>query len=248
MAKKFSTALLALILFSPLLAAAVPGLSLSLGPYLGSYKPSLKTFNNQVLLYEPRPAWGSAAEYGLQAKAGLPLVGLGAGINLGHWSHSDQWSTTAGPGGIYTLTNKYQIILYPLEAFADYSLPIIPMILKGRAGGALGIAWATFKSDSRRVVTTTGVEDQHNYFTARGSTSYFGLNLGLDLVAIPKFTIGADLGYRLGEIEQLEVKESNNPSDIGTLVQYYDHIRSQVLPLPLELNGLYVRLMARYHF
>lgn len=247
MKKKLLTVLSLLTISCPL-RSAVPGLSLSLGPYLGFYQPSLETFNNQVLLYEPRPAWGTAAEFGLQAKAGLPLMGVGAGINFGRWSNDDQWSTVAGPGGIYTLTSKYRITLYPVEAFADYSLPIIPMVLKGRAGAALGLAWGSMEGDFRWVVTATGVEDRHHYFTAKGSTPYLGLNAGLDLVSIPKITIGCDLGLRLGEIEQLEVKKCHDPAQVGTILEYHNHVTGQDIPLPLELNGFYFRLLARYHF
>jgi hypothetical protein len=52
----------------------------------------------------------------------------------------------------------------------------------------------------------------------------------------------------MGKVEQLTVKESHDPDEIGRIQQYYDHARSQILPLPLELNGLYARLVARYHF
>lgn len=233
------------------LAASLPalsGLDLSAGPYLGIFNPSLKTFNDQVLLYEPRPALGSAAEYGLQVKGGIPLVGLGGGVNFGRWSNGDKWSALAGPGNRYTLATDYSITFYPLEAFADYSLPFVPMVLKGRIGGSLGMSWATFKYDELWTIATTGADTIHHYATAKGSTPYLGLNAGLDLVSIPKVTIGCDIGYRMGKVEQLTVKESHDPDEIGRIQQYYDHARSQILPLPLELNGLYARLVARYHF
>jgi hypothetical protein len=187
-------------------------------------------------------------EFGLQAKTGLPLIGIGAGLNLGRWANDDEWTSTAGPGGIYTLTSKYKIVLYPVEAFADYSLPLVPMVLKGRAGGSLGLAWGTMEGDFLWVVTSTGAEAGHAYFTAKGSTPYLGLNAGLDLVSIPKFTVGCDLGYRMGKVEQLKIKESSDPADVGTIYEYYNHTTGQHIPLPLEINGLYARLVARYHF
>lgn len=233
------------------LASALPamsGLDLSVGPYLGIFNPSLKTFNDQVLLYEHRPALGSAAEYGIQVKGGIPLVGLGAGVNFGRWSNGDKWSALAGPGDLYTDAHDYKITIYPLEVFADYSLPIVPMVLKGRAGGSLGMAWTSLDVNYRRVVNATGAEESHYSATAKGSTPCLGLNAGLDLVSIPKVTIGCDLGYRMGKVEQLEIRESSEPAHVGTILQYYDHTRDQQLPLPLELNGLYARLVARYHF
>lgn len=247
MSRRLLTLPFCLILVSSALSA-VPGLDLSVGPYLGVFKPSLETFNDQILLYVPRPAWGSAVEFGLQVKTGLPLVGIGAGINIGRWTNDDQWVSQAGFGGLYTVSHDYGITLYPIEAFADYSLPIVPMVLKGRAGGALGMAWASFKYDELSTVTATGVEDYHSYATAKGSTPYLGINAGLDLVSIPKFTVGCDLGYRMGKIEQLKVKEADDPVEIGTILEYHNHTTGQVIPLPLELNGLYGRLVARYHF
>lgn len=238
---------LCLLVIAPTLSA-MAGFDLSLGPYLGVFKPSLETFNDQVLLYEPRPAWGSATEFGLQVKTGLPLVGIGAGLNIGRWANDDQWTATAGPGGIYTLTGKYKIVLYPFDAFADYSLPIVPMVLKGRVGGSLGIAWGTMEGDFLWVVTATGAEADHTYFTAKGSTPYLGVNAGLDLVSIPKVTIGCDFGYRMGKIEQLKIKKADDPTEIGTILEYHNHTTGQDIPLPLELNGLYARLVARYHF
>ncbi len=246
MSRRFLTLPLCLVLVSTLLPA-VPGLDLSVGPYLGVFKPSLETFNDQVLLYVPRPALGSAMEYGLQAKAGLPLIGVGVGLNLGRWANGDEWSESA-LGGTATDAMEYKISLIPLEAFADYSLPIVPMVLKGRAGGAIGMIWASFKEDWRRTDNASGAELDHYNATARGSTPYLGLNAGLDLVSIPKFTIGCDLGYRMGKIEQLKVKESNDPVEIGTILEYNNHTTGQEIPLPLELNGLYGRLVARYHF
>lgn len=246
MPRRFLTLSFCLILASSVLSA-VPGLSLSVGPYLGVYKPSLETFNDQVLLYVPRPALGSAMEYGLQAKAGLPLIGAGVGLNLGRWANGDEWTALA-LGGTATDATEYKISLIPLEAFADYSLPIVPMVLKGRVGGALGMAWASFKTDWRRTDNSSGAELGHYSATAKGSTPYLGLNAGLDLVSIPKVTIGCDFGYRMGKVEQLKIKQSSDPADIGTILEYHNHTTGQDIPLPLELNGLYARLVARYHF
>lgn len=246
MSRRLLTLPFCLILVSSALSA-VPGLDLSVGPYLGVFKPSLETFNDQVLLYVPRPALGSAMEYGLQAKAGLPLVGVGAGINLGHWSNGDEWTEPA-LGATATDAIEYKIAFTPLEAFADYSLPIVPMVLKGRVGGAIGMAWASFKTDWRRTDNSSGAELGHYSATAKGSTPYLGFNAGLDLVSIPKVTVGCDFGYRMGKVEQLKVKESSEPADVGTIYEYYNHTTGQVIPLPLELNGLYARLVARYHF
>ncbi|GEM_PF-2158118 len=227
--------------------AAIPGLDFSAGPYLGAFSPSLETLNDQVLLYVPRAALGSSTEFGLQAKAGFPLVGVGAGINLGRWSNGDDWTEPA-LGATATDAIEYKIAFTPLEAFADYSLPIVPMMLKGRAGAAIGMAWATFKRNEVTTDNASGVEVQHYSATAKGSTPYLGLNAGLDLVSIPKFTIGCDLGYRMGKIEQLKVKESSDPADVGTIYEYYNHATGQVIPLPLELDGLWARFVVRYHF
>lgn len=246
MSRRFLTLPLCLILVSTILPA-VPGLDLSVGPYLGVFKPSLETFNDQILLYVPRPALGSAMEYGLQAKAGLPLIGVGFGLNLGRWANGDEWTAPA-LGATATDAMEYKISFIPLEAFADYSLPIVPMVLKGRAGGAIGMTWASFKTDWRRTDNASGAELGHYSATARGSTPYLGLNAGLDLVSIPKVTVGCDFGYRIGKVEQLKVKESSVPADVGTIYEYYNHTTDQVIPLPLELNGLYARLVARYHF
>ena len=216
-------------------ALALPGLEIAIGPYVGLYNPSLKTINEQVLLYDHQTVFGSAAIFGGQLKLGLPM-GLGGGVDLGYWSNSKEWTEDN-----LIDQDAYKVNLMPLDVFVQYSMPIVPMILKTKIGISIGNTWANFE---RNQIETT----QIHYWKAEGSTNTFGLFGGLDLVALPKFNISAEIGYKMGKVDNLTITECHNPDRINEIYEYYDHDKNQQLPLPLELNGLNAKLIATYVF
>jgi hypothetical protein len=217
------------------IAAALPGLEISVGPYIGTYNPSLKTLDEQVLLYDHQTVMGSAAIFGGQFKLGLPM-GLGGGIDLGYWSNSKEWTDDAGD------LNSYKVKLMPLDVFVQYSMPIVPAVLKGKAGASAGNVWASFDASQVRPNVW------NHYWNTEGSANTFGIFGGLELVALPKFNFSAEVGYKMGEIEKLTIKECHEPGEINDVLEYYDHDKDQVLPLPLELNGTSFKIVATYVF
>jgi len=227
------TTILTIINFG--IALALPGLEISVGPYVGIYNPSMKTLNEQVLLFDHQTSLGSAAVFGGQFKLGLPM-GLGGGIDLGYWSNGKDWTDDAGD------LNSYQVKLMPLDVFVQYSLPIVPGVLKGKAGASVGNVWASF--DASQVRPTVW----NHYWNTEGSASTFGLLGGLELTALPKFNFSAEIGYKMGEVDELTIKECHEPGEINDIMQYYDHDKDQVLPLPLELSGISFKIAATYVF
>lgn len=235
MNKIFMTTILISIVTLAGSAMALPGLEISIGPYIGSYNPSLKTFNEQVLLYDHQTAMGSSVLFGGQFKIGLPM-GLGGGIDLGYWNNSKDWTDDAGD------LNSYELKLMPLDVFVQYSMPIVPAVLKAKAGASMGNVWANFDASQIRTNVWT------HYWNTEGSTNTFGFLGGLEFTALPKFNLSAEIGYKIGEIDELTIKESHEPDNVNDILQYYDHDKDQLLPLPLELNGINFKIVATYVF
>lgn len=230
-------------------ALALPVIDVSVGPYIGIYKPSLRILNDQVLVWDHHPEIGSAAAYGVEVKAELPM-GLGGGIGLGYWSNASSWrEDNSSPGNPNIEDFKIDVSAPMLDVNACYRVPLVPGVLKARAGVAMTMAWGRlqYTYDFLHLSGGTQVTD-HFGEIAKGSGTTFGLLAGLDLVTIPKVTIGLEAGYRAGKIDKLTVKESTDPDHVGTVYQYYDHGTNQLLTLPVELSGMHVKLSARYHF
>jgi len=216
-------------------ALALPGLEIAIGPYVGLYNPSLKTANEQILLYDHQTAFGSAMLFGGQFKLGLPM-GIGGGVDFGYWSNSKEWTDDIGD------INSYKIKLMPLDVFMQYSMPIIPMVLKAKAGGSAGNVWASLDVSEVRPSTW------NHYWNSEGSASTFGVFGGLDLVILPKVNISAEIGYKMGKVDDLTIKECHEPDYINDIYVYYDHDKDQQLPLSLELNGVNAKLIVTYVF
>lgn len=233
--KRLSLMVSAIILLS-LNAHALPGLEISIGPYVGLYGPSLKTINEQVLLWDHQTAFGSAAIFGGQIKLGLPM-GLGGGVDLGYWSNSKEWTEDN-----LIDQHAYKVKLMPLDFFVQYSMPIVPMVLKAKAGASVGNVWASLD------VSEVRPNVWNHYWNSEGSAATFGIFGGLDLVALPKFNISAEIGYRMGEVDHLIVKECHEPDHVNDVYEYYDHAKDQQLPLPLELSGMNAKLIVTYVF
>lgn len=214
---------------------ALPGFDISVGPYVGAYKPSLKTVNEQVLLYDHQTAYGYSAIYGIQAKVGLPM-GLGGGIEFGSWSNKKEWTDDQAD------IHAYKVKLMPVDVFAQYSMPLVPMVLKGKAGASVGKVWADFD------VSQTRPDQWNHYWNSEGSAASFGIFTGLDLVALPKVNIGFDVGYKFCEVEKLTIVECHEEGSINDVLEYYNHDLDQVIPLPLELSGVSSRLVVSYVF
>ena len=179
-------------------ALALPGLEIAIGPYVGLYNPSLKTLDEQVFLWNHQTGMGSALIYGGQIKIGLPM-GIGGGLDMGYWKNTKEWTdiTTAG-----TTVNNYKISLMPLDVFAQYSMPIVPMVLKAKLGASVGNIWAKYDRNQ------TLINQWVHYWKAEGSTSTFGVYGGLDLVALPKFNVSAEIGYKMGKVDQLLLRNA----------------------------------------
>ncbi|MBU1356683.1 MAG: hypothetical protein KJ620_08960 [Candidatus Edwardsbacteria bacterium] len=217
-------------------AHALPGLEIAVGPYVGLYNPALTTINEQVLLWDHQTAFGSAAIVGGQIKLGLPM-GLGGGVDLGYWSNSKEWIEDN-----LIDQHAYKVKLMPVDFFVQYSMPIVPMVLKGKAGVSVGNVWAgTEVSEVRPNVW-------NHYWNSEGSAATFGILGGLDLVALPMFNISAEIGYRMGKVDHLIIKECHEPDHVNDVYEYYDHAKDQDLPLPLELSGVSAKLIATYVF
>ncbi len=216
-------------------ALALPGLEISAGGFLGSYKPSLKTLNEKVLLYDHQTGIGSALQFGGRLMLGLPL-GLGGGIDLGYWSQTKEWNDDQLD------QNTVKVKLMPLDFFVQYSMPIVPMVLKGKAGASVGNVQANLD------ISETRINQWSHYWNSEGSTSTFGLFGGLDLVVLPKINISTEVGYRMGEVDRLTIKSSHDPDHVNDILEYYDHDKDQVLPLPMELNGISTKLIITYVF
>ena len=233
--KRLSLMVSAIILLS-FNAFALPGLEIGVGPYVGLYNPALTTINEQVLLWDHQTAFGSAAIFGGQVKLGLPM-GLGGGVDLGYWSNSKEWTEDN-----LIDQHAYKIKLMPVDFFVQYSMPIVPMVLKGKAGVSVGNVWAGLD------VSEVRPNVWNHYWNSEGSAATFGIFGGLDLLALPVFNISAEIGYRMGEVDQLTVKESHEPDNVNDILEYYNHDRDQVLPLPLEISGVNAKLIATYVF
>lgn len=233
--KKTAIIVLALTAIALNSATALPGLEIAIGPYVGLYNPSLKTINEQVFLWDHQTGMSSALIYGGQVKIGLPM-GIGGGLDMGYWTNSKEWVDDQ------TDQNSYKIKLMPLDVFVQYSMPIVPMVLKAKVGASAGNVWAYFD------VSEVRPNVWNHYWKAEGSTSTFDVFGGLDLVALPKFNVSAEIGYRMGKVDQLIIKECHEPDDINDVLQYYDHDREQQLPLPLELSGVNAKLIVTYVF
>ncbi|HBZ86226.1 MAG: hypothetical protein A2509_11780 [Candidatus Edwardsbacteria bacterium RIFOXYD12_FULL_50_11] len=232
--KKISLMVSAIILLS-LSANALPGLEIGVGPYVGLYSPALTTINEQVLLYDHQTAFGSAAIFGGQVKLGLPL-GLGGGVDLGYWSSSKEWAEDNLD------QHAYKVKLMPVDVFVQYAMPLVPMVLKAKAGVSVGNIWAGLDASQVRP------NQWNHYWNSEGSAATFGIFGGLDLVALPKFNISAEIGYKMGEVDHLIIKESHEPDNVNDVLEYYDHDKDQVLPLPLEISGITAKLIATYVF
>lgn len=216
-------------------ALALPGLEISAGGFLGSYKPSLKTLNEKVLLYDHQTGIGSAMQFGGRLMVGLPL-GLAGGIDLGYWSQTKEWDDNQLD------QHSVKVKLMPLDFFVQYSMPIVPMVLKGKAGASVGNVQASLD------ISETRLNQWNHYWNSEGSTSTFGLFGGLDLVVLPKLNISAQAGYRMGEVDRLIIKSSHDADHVNDILEYYDHDKEQVLPLPMELNGISTKLVLTYIF
>ena len=216
-------------------AMALPGLEFSAGGFAGIYKPSLKTLNDKVLLYDHQTGMGSALQYGGRIMVGLPL-GLGGGVDLGYWSQTKEWNDDQLD------QHSIKARLKPLDFFVQYSIPIVPAVLKGKAGVSAGNVWADLD------ISETRTGQWSHYFNSEGSAATFGLFGGLDLVALPKFNLSAEVGYKMGGVDRLTIKASHEPDDVGDILEYYDHDKEQVLPLPMELNGVTAKLVLTYIF
>jgi hypothetical protein len=216
-------------------ALALPGLEISAGGYLGSYKPSLKTLNEKVLLYDHQTGFGSSMQFGGQLRLGLPL-GLGGGIDLGYWNQQKEWTDDQLD------RNSIELKLIPLDFFVQYAMPIVPLVLKGKVGATAGTVQASLD------ISETRVSQWDHYWNSEGSTSTFGLFGGLDLVALPKVNISAEVGYKMGEVDRLTIKASHEPDNVNDILEYYDHDKDQILPLPLELNGVTTKIVVTYVF
>jgi len=217
-------------------AHALPGLEIGVGPYVGLYSPALTTINEQVLLYDHQTAFGSAAIFGGQLKLGLPM-GLGGGVDLGYWSNSKEWTEDN-----LTDQHAYKVKLMPVDFFVQYSMPIVPMVLKGKAGVSVGNVWAGLDASEVRI------NQWNHYWNSEGSAATFGIFGGLDLVALPMFNISAEIGYRMGKVDHLIIKECHEPDRVNDVYEYYDHAKDQDLPLPLELSGVNAKIVATYVF
>ena len=226
----------AILLLSALNALALPGLEIAVGPYVGLYSPSLTTINDKVLIYDHQTALGSAAIFGGQIKLGLPMR-LGGGVDLGYWSNSKEWTEDN-----QTEQHAYKIKLMPLNIFVQYAMPIVPAVMKAKAGVSVGNVWANLD------VSETQINLWNHYWNSEGSTSTYGIFGGLDLVVLPMFNISAEAGYKMGKVEQLIIKGCHEPEHINDVYEYYDHDKDQNLPLPLELNGVTAKLIVTYVF
>lgn len=225
----------AILSLSALNAFALPGLEIAVGPYVGLYSPSLTTINDKVLIYDHQTALGSAAIFGGQIKLGLPM-GLGGGVDLGYWSNSKEWTEDDLD------QHAYKVKLMPVDVFVQYSMSIAPKVLKGKAGVSVGNVWAGLNASEVRP------NQWNHYWNSEGSTSTYGIFVGLDLVVLPMFNISAEAGYKMGKVEQLTIKECHEPEHINDVYEYYDHDKDQNLPLPLELNGMTAKLIVTYVF
>ncbi len=233
--KRLSLMVLAIVLLS-LNAFALPGLEIGVGPYVGLYNPALTTVNEQVLLWDHQTAFGSAAIFGGQLKLGLPM-GLGGGVDLGYWSNSKEWTEDN-----LIDQHAYKIKLMPVDVFIQYSMPLIPMVLKAKAGASVGNVSAGLDVSENRI------NQWNHYWNSEGSAVIFGVFGGLDLVALPKFNISAEIGYKMGKVDHLIIKECHEPDNVNDVYEYYDHTKDQQLPLPLELSGVNAKIVATYVF
>ncbi|MEW6685421.1 MAG: hypothetical protein AB1393_04360 [Candidatus Edwardsbacteria bacterium] len=211
----------------------VPGLDFSLGGYFGTYGPSLKILNEQVLTPDFSEI-GANATFGGQSRLGLP-IGLSFYTRVGYWKSETKRNVTNG-------TESYTISLTPLTLGIDYKVPLVPLVLKGYGGVGLNEIFGGLKKEKQ-------VIGDYEMQKATGSATCFLMRLGLELVSLPEISLGIEGDYTFGKISSLTIKEDNKDlSEIGKILEYRNRYTGQSLPLPLELSGPSLRFSLYYHF